>query len=345
MKAAVFEGPGRMVVREVDPPKLEPGGMIVQIEACAICGSDLKTLRYGNPRFEPPQIIGHEFVGKVVELGPEAEGFALGDRITMATSISCGRCSLCHRGLENLCPNMVRISADFPGAFAELMHIPAVALRRGNVLKVPESLSSETGALAEPLSCVINSQQIAGVKAGDTVAVIGAGPMGILQGEVARANGATKVIITQRSATRLKLARQFAFDAVIDAAHEDAVARVRELTGGIGADVVIVAAPSKEAQESALEMARKGGVVNLFASLPQEEAYISLNSRLIHYGQIAITGASDSAPQHIEVALKLLEAGKIRADKVITHRVPLDDIMDGFQFMADKVSLKVLVHP
>ncbi|MGQ9626163.1 MAG: alcohol dehydrogenase catalytic domain-containing protein [Anaerolineae bacterium] len=345
MKAAVFEGPGRIVVREVDPPEIELGGMIVQIEACAICGSDLKTLRYGNPRFEPPQILGHEFVGKVVEIGPDAEGFALGDRVTMATSISCGRCSLCHSGLENLCPNMVRISADFPGAFAELMHIPSVALRRGNVLKVPESLSSEAGALAEPLSCVVNSQQIAGVKAGDTVVVIGAGPMGILQGEVARANGATKVIITQRSATRLEMASQFDFDAVIDASREDPVARVKELTGGAGADVVMVAAPSKEAQERALEMARKGGMVNLFASLPQEEAFISLNSRLIHYGQIAVTGASDSAPQHVEVALKLLEAGKISTDKIITHRVLLDDIMDGFQFMADKVSLKVLVYP
>ncbi len=334
-----------MVVKEVDAPPLEPGGLMVKIEACAICGSDLKTLRLGNPRFEPPQIIGHEFVGTVVEIGEGVEGFALGERVTMATSISCGRCDLCHRGLGNLCADMVRISADFPGAFAQFMPIPAIAVRRGNVLKVPDSLSNEAGALAEPLSCVINSQQIAGVGAGHTVVVIGAGPMGIMQAEAAKAHGATRVIITQRSSPRLEMAKQFDVEAVIDAKNEDAVARVLELTGGLGADVVMVSAPSRQAQEQALEMAQKSGVVNLFASLPRDEAYLSLNSRLIHYGQIAVTGASDSAPQHVELALKLLDAGQINTEKLITHRVSLDDIEDGFKAMRDKVSLKVVVCP
>jgi L-iditol 2-dehydrogenase len=345
MKAAVFEGIERLVVKEVETPPLEPGGLLVKIEACAICGSDLKTLRLGNPRFEPPQIIGHEFVGTVVEVGEGAEDFALGERVTMATSISCGRCDLCHRGLGNLCPDMVRISADFPGAFAELMPIPAIALRRGNVFKVPDSLSHEAGALTEPLSCVINSQQVAAVGAGHTVVVIGAGPMGIMQAEAAKANGATRVIITQRSNPRLEMAKGFDVDAVIDAKNEDAVARVLALTGGLGADVVVVTAPSRQAQEQALEMARKSGVVNLFASLPRDEAYLSLNSRLIHYGQIAVTGASDSAPQHVELALKFLNAGRINTEKLITHRVSLDDIQDGFQAMRDKVSLKVVVYP
>ncbi len=345
MKAAVFEGLERLTVQEVAAPPLEPGGLMVKIEACAICGSDLKTLRLGNPRFEPPQIIGHEFVGTVIEVGQGAEGFNVGERVTMATSISCGRCDLCHRGLGNLCSNMVRISADFPGAFAQLMPIPAIAVRRGNVLKVPDSLSNQAGALAEPLSCVINSQQIAGVGAGHTVVVIGAGPMGIMQAEAAKAHGATRVIITQRSHPRLEMAKGFDVDAVIDAKNEDAVARVLELSGGLGADVVMVTAPSRQAQEQALEMTRKSGVVNLFASLPRDEAYLSLNSRLIHYGQIAVTGASDSAPQHVELALKFLDAGQINTEKLITHRLPLDGIRDGFKAMRDKVSLKVVVCP
>lgn len=345
MKAAVFEGIERLIVKQVDAPQLEPGGMMVRIEACAICGSDLKTLRLGNPRFEPPQILGHEFVGTVVEIGGGVEGFALGERMTMATSISCGQCDLCHRGLGNLCSNMVRISADFPGAFAQLMPIPPIAVRRGNVLKVPDSLPNQAAALAEPLSCVINSQQIAGVDPGHTVVIIGAGPMGIMQAEAAKANGATRVIITQRSNPRLEMAKGFDVDAVIDAQNEDVVARVLELTGGLGADVVMVTAPSRQAQEQALEMATKSGVVNLFASLPRDEAYLSLNSRLIHYGQIAVTGASDSAPQHVELALKFLDAGKINTEKLITHRISLDDIQDGFQAMRDKISLKVVVCP
>ncbi|MFB0546370.1 MAG: alcohol dehydrogenase catalytic domain-containing protein [Anaerolineae bacterium] len=345
MKAAAFEGIERMVVREVEDPRLEPGGMIVKIEACAICGSDLKTLQQGNPRFEPPQIIGHELVGTIVEIGQGVEGFAVGERVTMATSISCGRCHFCHRGLGNICPNMVRISADFPGAFAEFMHIPPLAVQRGNVLKVPDSLSNEAGTIAEPLSCVINSQQIAGVGLGDTVVVIGAGPMGILQAETAKANGATRVIITQRSLPRLEMAKGFDVDAVIDAANEDVVARVLELTGGLGADVIMVAAPSKEAQEQALEMVKKNGVVNLFASLPKDDPYITLNSRLIHYGQVAVTGASDSAPQHVELALKMLAAEEIDTERLITHRVPLEDILDGFRAMKEKTSLKTLVYP
>ncbi|GFP28344.1 zinc-binding dehydrogenase, partial [Candidatus Hakubella thermalkaliphila] len=261
-----------------------------------------------------------------------------------ATTISCGRCELCHRGLGNLCESRICVGTDIPGAMAEYLAIPALALQRGNVLKVPDGLSDEAAALSEPLGCAINAQLIAKVGLGQTVLIVGAGPLGCLHAELARASGALKVYLTQRSEPRLSLARKLAVDAVIDASAHDPVSEVRRLTQGQGADVVIVTAPNPKAQEEALAMAKKGGVVNLFASLPKDNPYLSIDSRLIHYGQITLTGASDSTPYHQKIALDLLSSGKINTQIIITHRFPLEDLERGFEVMREKVSLKVVIE-
>ncbi|GFP35739.1 threonine 3-dehydrogenase, partial [Candidatus Hakubella thermalkaliphila] len=249
MLAAVYQGIGKIKVEEVDKPPLPLGGLLVKVSCCAICGTDYKLLITENPRFKPPLIIGHEFVGRVVEKGAEVTDFQVGDRLTMATTISCGRCELCHRGLGNLCESRICVGTDIPGAMAEYLAIPALALQRGNVLKVPDGLSDEAAALSEPLGCAINAQLIAKVGLGQTVLIVGAGPLGCLHAELARASGALKVYLTQRSEPRLSLARKLAVDAVIDASAHDPVSEVRRLTQGQGADVVIVTAPNPKAQE------------------------------------------------------------------------------------------------
>ncbi len=343
MLAAVYHGIGKIRVKEVDKPSLPLGGLLLKVSCCAICGTDYKLLSTENPRFKPPLIIGHEFVGQVVEKDPEVSDFEVGDRLTMATTISCGRCELCHRGLANLCENRICVGTDIAGAMAEYLAIPALALERGNVLKVPDGLSNEAASLSEPLGCALNAQLIAGVGLGKTVVIVGAGPLGCLHAELARANGALKVYLTQRSQPRLSLAQKLAVDEVIDASACDPVLEVRRLTQGQGTDVVIVTAPNPKAQEEALAMAKKGGVVNLFASLPQDSPYLSINSRLIHYGQISLTGASDSTPYHQKIALELLASGKINTEALITHRFPLEELEKGFEVMREKVGLKVLI--
>ncbi len=202
----------------------------------------------------------------------------------------------------------------------------------------------EIAALAEPTSCAINAQILAGVKMGDTVVVVGFGPLGAIHTQVAKANGATKIIVTERSANRLKLAEGFDFDVLIDASKTDPAEEVMKATDGIGADVVMVTAPAAAAQEQALNMARKGGMINLFASLPSGASELKIDSRLIHYRELFISGASDSSPYHVELAVKLLNKG-LMSEKIITHRLPIEKFMDGLELMKTEQSLKVLIKP
>jgi L-iditol 2-dehydrogenase len=319
--------------------------MILRIRACTICGTDLKLYTVGNPRCTPPRIIGHELVGEVVAVGDRIEGFGVGDRVTLATSIACHHCDYCSRGLENLCPDMQCIGYDYDGAFAEYMEVPAAVTRGGNAIRVPPEVEDKAAALAEPLSCVINAQAIAGVKPGDTVVVIGAGPLGCLNAEVAKARGAHRVILTQRSPERLALARGLHDVEVIDALRGDTVDQVRAITNGEGADVVMATAPTAASQAEALRMARKGGAVSLFASLPKGASTIEIDTRIIHYGQIALVGASDSRPRDVRDALRLLSAGKIDVAAIVTHELPLDQILDGIELMRRRSGLKIAIRP
>jgi L-iditol 2-dehydrogenase len=207
------------------------------------------------------------------------------------------------------------------------------------------AVSDEAAALCEPLSCVINAQELAGVKAGDRVLILGGGPLGALHAEVAKALGASDVSIVQRSEPRLSLLRRLRGVRVIDGAGEDVQAVIREHTDGLGADVVIVCAPARDAQEEALRYARKGGAISLFASMPKGATGITLDSRAIHYGELRIVGASDSRPEHVARAVHLLEDGKLDVEPVITHRITLASLLDGIELMKRKQSLKVMVYP
>jgi L-iditol 2-dehydrogenase len=173
MRAAVYYGPGDIRVEDRPEPAPAVDNLIVQVRGCCVCGTDLKLATIGNPRCHPPRIIGHEMVGQIVHVGGEVRGFALGDRVTLATTIACGNCLYCARGLGNLCPNAKPISYDYDGAFAPYLAIPPLALAGGNVIRVPDGVPDDAAALSEPLSCALNAQQIAGVKY--AVAAIGIG--------------------------------------------------------------------------------------------------------------------------------------------------------------------------
>ena len=341
VKAVRFYDQGDIRVEQAADPKPQAGGLLVKVQACAICGTDLKMFLSGNPRVKPPQTIGHEFVGQVIELGPDTQGFTPGDRVTMATSISCGQCPVCRQGRTNRCEKLACVSYDYPGAFAQYLAIPPAGVQQGNVVKVPPDLG-DLAALAEPLSCAINAQILAGVQPGDTVVVAGCGPLGAIHAQLARANGTAQIIITERAPTRLQLAQTLNVDAVIDASSSDVIAEVMKLTADRGADVVIVTAPSKAAQEQALSLARKGGMINLFASLPRGASDLTLDARLIHYRELFLSGASDSTPQHVHTAVDLLARGLID-EKVVTHTLPLDQFMQGLDLMQQMQSFKVLL--
>lgn len=345
MQAVVYYAPGDIRVEDRPDPVQTKDNLIVEVHCCAICGTDLKLATIGNPRCHPPRIIGHEMVGHISHVGAHVRGFAIGERVTLATTVACGACPYCALGLGNMCPNARPISYDYDGAFAERLAIPPAALAGGNVIVVPQSVPDAAAALSEPLSCAINAQELVGLKAGDRVVIIGGGPLGALHAELAKARGAQEVMIVQRSEPRLSLLRRLCDVVVIDGAREDVVSAVRARTAGLGADVVLVCAPTREAHEASIQLARKGGAISLFASLPKGASDITLDSRVVHYGELRVVGSSDSRPEHVQKAVDLLREGKIDTEAIITHRLPLNEIHTGLQLMKEKRSLKVLSYP
>lgn len=345
MNAAVYYAPGDIRVEKRPEPVPKTDNLIIEVDCCAICGTDLKLATVGNPRCHPPRIIGHELAGHIVHVGSEVGGFTLGQRVTMATTVACGDCPYCARRLGNVCPNSKPISYDYDGAFAERMAIPKQALDMGNVIAIPDGVPNEAAALSEPLSCAINSQEIAGVKTGDMVLILGGGPLGALHAEVAKAFGAETVILVELTEPRLTMLRKLRNVVVMSGQSETVATAVRDATSGLGADVVIVCAPAAPAMEESLAYARKGGVVSLFASLPKDSAKITLDSRAIHYGELRVVGASDSRPEHVIRALDLLKAKLIDTESIITHRIRLKQLDRGIQLMLGRESLKVMVYP
>lgn len=344
MQAVVYYAPGDIRLEERPEPDPRPDNLVADVICCAICGSDLKQFLVGNPKCKPPRVMGHEMVGRITHVGAGVRGFAVGERITLATTLACGACAYCVRGLGNMCPNAKPISKEYDGAFARAIAIPRLALSGGNVIKAPDSLGDEAASLAEPLSCCVNAQEVAGVKAGDRVVVIGGGPLGALHAELAKATDAEKVMIVQRSDPRLSLLRKMPGVIVIDGANEDVADRVADETEGRGADVVIVCGPTLEAHEQAPDLACKGGVVSLFASLPKGDSDVTWDSRTLHYNELRVVGASDSRPEHVQKAVELLAENKVAVDPIITHRIPLEKIHDGLELMKQKQSLKVIVQ-
>ncbi|MFO7936271.1 MAG: alcohol dehydrogenase catalytic domain-containing protein [Kiritimatiellia bacterium] len=344
MRAVIYHGPNDVRVESVSLPECEEGGLLVKVEACAVCGSDLKTFRRGNPRMLPPVVMGHEFVGSIVENRAGA-AFAEDERVVMATSVACGECVYCIRGWRNLCENLRPMGFSFDGGMAEYVAIPSLAVRGGHVIKVPWKVESLQAALAEPLSCAVNACRNSRIQPGDMVLVLGAGPMGILNALTAREAGAAKVMVSEVNPTRLKQCGPFKFDCLTNPVNEDLSRVVKHETGGVGVDVVIVAAPSALAQEQAVSLVRKRGTVCLFASLPIGESLLRLDSRKIHYGELRVVGTSDSTSAHVAEAVRMIACADQSFGRLITHTLGLNDIADAFDLMESGQALRVVLKP
>lgn len=350
MKAVVYYGKNDVRVEQVPEPSCGPGELRVRIEACAVCGSDLKTFQSGNPRMKPPITMGHEFSGSIDAVGPGVRGFAAGERVVMATSVSCGRCFYCRQGWTNLCAELKPMGFFFPGGMAEYLIIPELAVRGGHVVKIPvgpdgAQLAPEHAALAEPVSCAVNCAELCGIKEGDTVVVVGAGPLGLMNLFVARELGARRLILAQRAGRRLEQARDFDCGRLVNSSEQDLRKVVLEETGGLGADCVIVAAPSAEAQAQGVGLVRKRGTLCLFASLPVGSHLLPLDSRAVHYGEIRVVGASDSTARQVQKALEILGKPAFPKQKLVSHRLGLEEIQRAFEMMRARDSLRVVLQP
>jgi len=344
MKAAFVKSSRTLELRDVPEPNVPDDGIVIEVKACGICGSDIRRWKEGPPPGSKGVIPGHEAAGVVIETGPGCSGFEAGDLVAIAPDIHCGECYYCRKELYNLCDNLkfLGITPGFPGGFAERMALKGEIITNGIVNKMPDGLSFEHAAVSELCCSVLATHEKAGTSNNDTVVVIGAGPAGCLHVSVAKRRGA-HVCVLEISEARRRMVEKFGPDLVLDTSFGNIVGEIKQFTDGVGADIVVCANPAAETQRLGVEMVRKGGRVVLFGGLPKANPMTKLDSNLIHYGEIQVVGAFSYHPRFHKLALSLLADGKLPAASLITHTFELDKINEAYDTAASGEALKVII--
>ena len=342
MRAALLYGVKDLKIESINVPEVGPGEVLARVRAATTCGTDVKIFQRGYVTgvIKIPTVFGHEWAGDIVKVGDGVSWIKEGMRVRAGNSAPCLRCRMCQKGKYNLCEDMMWLW----GAYAEYIKVPARMVML-NTQEIPPHITYEEAAVTEPLACVLHGIEEAGVKLGDVVAIIGAGPVGLLHLQLAKKLGAEKAIISDVVDERLRVAQQLGADETINARREDAVGMVRLLTDGYGADVVIEAVGLPTTWEQALRMVRKGGTVLEFGGCPPGTE-ISVSTELLHYGEITVMGAFHATPAHFKEALNLITSRTIKVKPLITREMKLDEIKKAFEILTtSKSDLKIAIHP
>jgi L-iditol 2-dehydrogenase len=345
MIAAVFNGPGEMDVREVETPEIGAGEVLVEVGANTVCGTDIRILRGEKTTgIYPPSILGHEFAGRVAAIGERVEGYEVGAPVAMAPVIPCRRCFYCKRDMENACANWKAMGYEINGGLSEYVRIPTDAVEAGCLFAAREDLPPEHLALAEPLSCCVNGQRRSRVEIDDSVLIMGSGPIGLFHIQLALLAGAGTVIVSEPSDSRRNFAKDLGAHVAVDPTSEDLPATVAEATDGLGVDTAIICIGLPQLVNDALELARKGGRINIFAGLANE-GWAEVAANLIHYNELEVTGTTGSRRSDYEIALRLIESGRVKVDRMVTHRFPLESTAEALDVVAGGEGIKVAVMP
>jgi L-iditol 2-dehydrogenase len=342
MKAALLYGVKDLRVEDVAVPKVGAGEVLVKVKAATTCGTDLKIFQRGYVEkiIKLPTIFGHEWAGEVVEVGEGLEWPRNGMRVRAGNSAPCLHCAMCQMGKYNLCENMIWLW----GAYAEYVKVPA-RMVLVNTQEIPSQISFLEAAITEPLACVLHGVEEAGAKLGDSVAIIGAGPIGLLHLLTVKKMGAKKTIVIDIVDERLKVAANLGAEETINGGREDVVEKVRQSTAGYGADLVIEAIGLPATWEQALKLARKGGVVLEFGGCPPGTE-IKVNAEQVHYGELTVRGAFHTTPLHFRRALDLIASKTIDVRPLITREMRLDDIGKAFEVLStSKKEIKIGIIP
>jgi (R,R)-butanediol dehydrogenase/meso-butanediol dehydrogenase/diacetyl reductase len=345
-RGCVLKADRQAVIEEVPLKPVGPRDAIVKVEYCGICGSDLHAWGANGAVYEFGTVMGHEATGTVEEAGAEVKQFKPGDRVAINGFTPCGECVACRNGIPNACVNnMIRTIGQTPviaGAFAERIWLPEVDVTAD---KMPDSLSSEEGAFTEPAATVVHAIRISRFQVGDTVAVVGAGPIGLLCVSALQAAGAGRVIVSQSPGARAELAKQFGASAVINPRDENNPVgeQIRALTDG-GADVVIECAGSPPALQQSIDMARPGGQVILVGV---NERPTPITPTSLMFGEIDVKGSLAWDHKDFRIAVDFMASGQVDVKPLISDVIRLEDIQrKGFESLkADKSLIKVLVKP
>ncbi len=329
MKAAVLYGQEHIKVEEVATPTVPAGGVRIQIEVALTCGTDLKVFKrgYHARMIVPPAVFGHELVGVIAEAHPTAVGWKVGERVVVANSAPCGECVHCRNDQENLCDDLLFLN----GAYAESIAVPARLVQK-NLLRLKPGTPFLDAALVEPLACVVQGVEDAQLRSGQSVLIIGNGPIGLMFAALARNLGCS-VTVAGRGEERLETARQLGAKRVIDVAGQPKLVRAIQSQVEEAFDVVIEAVGKPEVWEAAVQLVRKGGTVNFFGGCPSGTT-VSLDTALIHYSSLKLLASFHHTPRTIRRALELIEAGVIKADDFVDGECALSELPELFKSMA-----------
>jgi len=342
MKAAMLYGIKDLRIEDIEIPSVKASEVLVRVKAATTCGTDLKIFQRGYVEkvIKLPTVFGHEWAGDVVEVGEGLDWPKKGMRVRAGNSAPCLHCAMCGKGKYNLCENMIWLW----GAYAEYIKVPAHMVRV-NMQEIPPHLSYEEAAITEPLACVLHGVEEARVKLGDSVAIIGAGPIGLLHMLTVKRMGAEKVIMVDVVEERLEFAEKIGADETVNAERENVEEKIRNLTGGYGADVVIEAIGKPQTWEQALKLVKKGGTVLEFGGCPPGTE-IKVNAEQLHYGETTVLGTFHATPLHFRKALNLIASKTIDVAPLITRKMPLERIKEAFEILLTaKNEIKIAIQP
>ncbi len=342
MIAAVLYGKEHLQIEEVAVPEIDPGDVLVRVQAALTCGTDVKVFRrgYHARMIVPPALFGHELAGDIVAVGEQVRGFRVGQRVVAANSAPCMECFYCKRGSENLCDDLLFNN----GAYAEYIRIPARIVER-NMYEMPAHVSYQDAALVEPLACVLRGLDETRIQSGDNVAVLGLGPIGLMFVRLAKAYGARVIAVGRRKTQLDRAERMGADDLLISGDTDQTVRRVRDLTKGWGADVAIEAVGHPDVWETAVRLLRRGGTVNFFGGCPNDSR-ISLDTALLHYSEITCKASFHHTPTHIRKALDFVRRGVISSRDFVNRVEPLTNLLEVMRhLMSHNGHMKTAIIP
>jgi L-iditol 2-dehydrogenase len=343
MKALVLEKYNEFVIRETEIPEIKPGWVLIKVEACGICGSDVHGMDGSTGRRQPPVIMGHEAAGTIHQIASDVEGWNIGDRVTFDSTISCGECFYCQRGDINLCDNrrVLGVSCNEyrqNGAFAEYVVVPAHIL-----YSIPETISFEQAALIEAVSVAVHAVKISGIRSNETAVVIGCGMIGLLCIQALKAAGCGKVIAIDLIEEKLEMAVQSGADLILKSTNPDLIKLVFSETENRGADLVCEVVGIEATVNLAIDCARKGGTVTLIGNLSPE---VKFPLQKVVTRQLTIQGSCASAGEY-PLCLELIASGQIKVDPLISRVAPLEDGNEWFHRLYNKEAglMKVILKP
>jgi L-iditol 2-dehydrogenase len=345
MKAAVFHGVRDVRIEDVPKPRAGAGEVVLRVLRCSVCGTDKRIFTHGQKNVVPPAITGHEIVGTVYEIGTGVNhDLHIGQAAVAATVVGCGKCIYCQRKQYNLCESFTALGYDHAGGFAEYIKVPAAAVRQGNVILVPNSMSADRAALIEPLSCCLNGQEYLAPQPGDRAVVFGVGPIGLMHASILKARGASTVIVADVSQERLDYVKEFGLGIPVNTTGGDAVDKILAVAGGEKFDVAITACSAKAAQADALNLVRKKGRVSFFAGIPKDDPILPIDTNFIHYNEISVFGCFASNLKHYHEAMAMVSRDDLPWDRFLTHHFKLQDMVKAYAVVEAGQGIKSVIN-